>query len=658
MEYVNGYFTFLNQSRKRMSESSILEEKLPGYLLEDLNMELTIDLVRRSSIFSNCSSFFIHRIASSMERFLYFKSSVIVDRFPPCSGMYFIKSGTISVYLTAEKNRRPKHLFKGDTFAESCLFEDLKFNSFMARSSTDSEVWFLSKINFDRVVAEFKCDALTDSNKISFSGKELMNEILSSNLYTGIDKSLDFDISLMKASIRNQSQKNKPMAAIPNLNKLLEIKKNKNTTGFFIHPTSSSLVLWNIILLGITIYNLLAIPFYACFLNDLPVSNYYLIDLIFDVLFLADFLSRSFILAYLDNEDLVTTHYKIFYNYVFQSHGQFYFHLVSSLPLELFSLTQPTLRYKVVYLLRINKLFRLYDAPEQIDLLEKTICNFDLMSLITYFNSFISFNPLIQKFKNLFFLNAKRDLNMNNSNENNRTILGLGDSKEAGSLYMRSMHLKSKRTADKSTIRSGKILPSLNSNHLESDSMSVYLSRSNSSLKYKKEPNNFDSSNDENKDTKLNSSSKIRKINFQGKKNLMRISKLILIVYIAAHIIGCLFFLLGYELYKNGSISTWVDSADIVNKCFFGIYSNKTSDDFSDCLDTSNSFDIIITQYIAALYWSTYTLTTNGYGDIVSIAENERIYNVFVFILGTLVYASIVVYLQEIISQLDVTTGH
>ena len=644
-----------------MSESSILEEKLPGYLLEDLNMELTIDLVRRSPIFSQCSSFFIHRIASSMQRFLFFKSSVIVDTSPPCSGMYFIKSGTISVYLTTEKNRRPKHLFKGDTFAENCLFEDLKFNTFMARSSTDSEVWFLSKINFERVIAEFtKCDILTDLNKISPSGKELMNQILSSNLCTDNDKSLDFDISLMKASIRNQSQKNKPMAALPNLNKLLEIKKNKNTTGFFIHPTSSFLILWNIVLLGITIYNLLAIPFYACFLNDLPVSNYYLIDLIFDVFFLGDFTLRSFVLAYLDNEDLVTTHHKIFYNYVLQSHGQFYFHLASSLPFELFSLTQPILRYKFVYLLRINKLFRLYDAPEQIDLLEKTICNFDLISLFTYIYSFISFHPNIQKFKNFLFLNTKRDSNMNN-NENNTNNNVLGDSKEAGSLYMRSIHLKSKRMADKSSIRSGKIHPSLNSNYLEADSMSVYISRSDRSLKYKKEPNNFDSSNHENKDTTLNSSSKslkVRKMNFQGEKNLMRISKLILIVYIAAHIIGCIFFLLGYELYKNGSVSTWVDSADIVNKCFFGIYSNMTSAYFSDCLRTSNSFDVIITQYIAALYWSTYTLTTNGYGDIVSIAENERIYNIFVFILGTLVYASIVVYLQEIISQLDVTTGH
>ncbi|KAJ1444165.1 hypothetical protein B484DRAFT_317141, partial [Ochromonadaceae sp. CCMP2298] len=60
-------------------------------------------------------------------------------------------------------------------------------------------------------------------------------------------------------------------------------------------------------------------------------------------------------------------------------------------------------------------------------------------------------------------------------------------------------------------------------------------------------------------------------------------------------------------------------------------------------------------QYIYSIYWAIALLTTVGYGDITPITPAERVYNVVLFILGTVVYAVVIVNLQDLVSQLDVT---
>ena len=66
---------------------------------------------------------------------------------------------------------------------------------------------------------------------------------------------------------------------------------------------------------------------------------------------------------------------------------------------------------------------------------------------------------------------------------------------------------------------------------------------------------------------------------------------------------------------------------------------------------------MIFQQYVYAVYWATATISTVGYGDVVAVSVNERIYNVLVFLVGTSVYAMAVVHLQDIVAQLNVTSG-
>ena len=56
------------------------------------------------------------------------------------------------------------------------------------------------------------------------------------------------------------------------------------------------------------------------------------------------------------------------------------------------------------------------------------------------------------------------------------------------------------------------------------------------------------------------------------------------------------------------------------------------------------------------MYWATATLTTVGYGDVTGVSSGEQAFSMIVFVVGTLVYALVIASLQNIVSQLDVTS--
>ncbi len=68
------------------------------------------------------------------------------------------------------------------------------------------------------------------------------------------------------------------------------------------------------------------------------------------------------------------------------------------------------------------------------------------------------------------------------------------------------------------------------------------------------------------------------------------------------------------------------------------------------------SSNIILDQYISSIYWGITVLLTVGFGDIVPINPNEKAFNILVYILGTIIYAIVVVHLHGIVAQLDVTS--
>ena len=61
----------------------------------------------------------------------------------------------------------------------------------------------------------------------------------------------------------------------------------------------------------------------------------------------------------------------------------------------------------------------------------------------------------------------------------------------------------------------------------------------------------------------------------------------------------------------------------------------------------------VLENYVDALYWTITTLTTVGYGDIIPVGVVQKIYTIFVQILGVGVYGLLIGNLASIISQTD-----
>ena len=57
-----------------------------------------------------------------------------------------------------------------------------------------------------------------------------------------------------------------------------------------------------------------------------------------------------------------------------------------------------------------------------------------------------------------------------------------------------------------------------------------------------------------------------------------------------------------------------------------------------------------------SLYWATCVIFTVGYGDVVPVANEERLFNILLFVVGTCIFAMVIVYVNDIVCQLDVTS--
>ena len=119
-------------------------------------------------------------------------------------------------------------------------------------------------------------------------------------------------------------------------------------------------------------------------------------------------------------------------------------------------------------------------------------------------------------------------------------------------------------------------------------------------------------------------------------ENVLSVLWLFAFLLIFAHTAACFFYLIAryeafsansrtgeqplprYSATNNGEIDppSWVHAQGLENEGF-------------------------LPRFVTALYWSTVTLTSTGYGDVIPVTYLERWYNVVVCLLGALVYATI-----------------
>ena len=129
-------------------------------------------------------------------------------------------------------------------------------------------------------------------------------------------------------------------------------------------------------------------------------------------------------------------------------------------------------------------------------------------------------------------------------------------------------------------------------------------------------------------------------------QNFIKLVGLVCVLCYCAHVAGCLFLTIGLHAFVNNKIS-WISQFEVIpNFCAEGVG--------GDCNNTI-LFQDRVTLYIRSVYWAISTLCTVGYGDVVAVSNSEKLFNIFAFVIGTIVYALITVNLQDIVSQLDVT---
>eukprot|EP01038_Epipyxis_sp_PR26KG_P004936 gene4936-6904_t len=117
--------------------------------------------------------------------------------------------------------------------------------------------------------------------------------------------------------------------------------------------------------------------------------------------------------------------------------------------------------------------------------------------------------------------------------------------------------------------------------------------------------------------------------------------KIIIGVFFIAHILCCTWFGLSSIMTKN----TWYDNNSGTNPIL---------------LTENNNYSIanapLKTRYLVSLYWTFTTISTVGYGDIVSVNSSERLLNIIIIIIGATVFAYVISNVSTIIDNLNQST--
>jgi len=137
----------------------------------------------------------------------------------------------------------------------------------------------------------------------------------------------------------------------------------------------------------------------------------------------------------------------------------------------------------------------------------------------------------------------------------------------------------------------------------------------------------------------------------KAQRDLFHMANLVIAMLICAHWYGCAFYMIASIRHLKGKENNWAAQQGLLGAC---LGTNSTTIITGCVADHGQS--ILVRRYIRSLYWAITTLTTVGYGDVVPNSNDERSFAVAVFISGILVISFLISGLNEIVTQMDITT--
>ena len=145
--------------------------------------------------------------------------------------------------------------------------------------------------------------------------------------------------------------------------------------------------------------------------------------------------------------------------------------------------------------------------------------------------------------------------------------------------------------------------------------------------------------------------SSLAKAGVKVPKNPLKVSKLLLIILLLAHLTSCVFFAIAnFNQHANsGNIEkqrNWANEEGLV-------------DHSPQCPGIPVPLKIVSQQYTSGLYWAMATISTAGYGDITGDLGSmlEIVYSILILLVGMMVYTLVIASLEDIVAQLDVTSS-
>ena len=283
-------------------------------------------MVMNCNFFVNCESGFIRKIMLSIEQRFFGTGFMIMNSSTPSDGMFFVKKGIIE--LLKKKSDGTLNVSRkveaDQSFAEDCLLQHWEKNPFLARAAADSELWFLSRSKFNRIIEDFP---------------------------------RSYSVLRDMAGQKEMHPKNR-RASIHDLQKIA-VKSQNNK--IFIHPDNIFIQCWFGVVLMVILYSIVVLPFRIAFMENQDHSIVWLsLDYLGDLLFIVDLILRGYFLAYYENNHLVTSGKKIWSRYINSKNMKW--HVLSIIPCEIMTLFFPTLcpfwKLQLWSIFRLNKVLR------------------------------------------------------------------------------------------------------------------------------------------------------------------------------------------------------------------------------------------------------------------------------------------------------------
>lgn len=308
---------------------------------------------------ANCEPDFLRRIMVSLEQVYVCAQYTVLTSEVPSDRAFFIKQGSVELLVERQDKRLEmlgesekkttllRKLDANDCFAEGCLVERWTSNPFIARTTSESELWTLKRSVFKEILKDFP-----KSRKL---------------------------VEQAAAASKGAATTTRRRASVRGALKAAEFVRRK--TALYVHPHSHLAQVWFGVLLAAILYSTVVIPFRAAFLENHVMSwDWMLLDYTADTIFFADLIIRAFFLGFHDeNNNLQVDRRAILANCLRSE--QFKWHLMATVPAETAMLLVPKSRFcplgplQAWSCLRLNKLLRSVEVPSLIHKVETSLAH-------------------------------------------------------------------------------------------------------------------------------------------------------------------------------------------------------------------------------------------------------------------------------------------